>query len=119
MSFSRKEKIKLILALAFSVWFILASVFTADMTVFTAISDLKAPTEEIASVFSIVFGGAFHAAALLWCVGTFSSGLLAAFFARSLKSHENMKIRKAMKLLSVFDLCFLGVDILFMSVLLL
>ena len=119
MSVSRKEKIKLRLAFVFSVWFIFASVFTADMAVKTVISDLGTSTEGIASGFSIVFGGVFYAAALLWCVGAFSSGLLAAFFAHSLKSHENTKIGKTMNLLSAFDLCFLAVDILSMSILLL
>ena len=49
----------------------------------------------------------------------FRQGSLRRFFAYSLKSHENTKIGKTMNLLSAFDLCFLAVDILSMSILLL
>lgn len=77
------------------------------------------PRETVPSFFLMLFGGLLKTAMLVFGIGVLSTGALAAFFAHSLKSHANPKIRKPMKSVYISNLCFLALDILSIAILLL
>ena len=119
MSANPKEKLRLILACVFSVLFIAAAVFMATLAVEVLAFEKYVPPDGISAFAWFLSGIIYDLAAPLFGVGILSMGLLAVFFAHSLKSHENSKIRKTVKLLSALNICFLAVDVLSIAILLL
>ena len=119
MTANRKEKLKLILACVLSVFFIYLSVLTMGMAADFILLEEAVPYESIPALLLMLFNGLLKTAILVFGIGVLSTGALAAFFACSLKSHENPKIGKPMKCVYISDLCFLGLDILSIAILLL
>ena len=77
------------------------------------------PSEGMSAFFGILYGTLFHLTMPLFGMGILSVGLLTAFFAYSLRSHENRKIGKFMKTLCAFNACFIALDILSLTTVLL
>ena len=119
MTANQKEKLKLILACIFSVFFIYLSVLTMGMATDLILLENAVLYDSIPSFLLILFGGLLKMAVLVFGIGVLSTGALAAFFAHSLKLHQNPKIRKPMKSIYISNLCFLALDILSIAILLL
>lgn len=119
MSANPKEKLRFILTCVFSVLFIAAAVFMAMLAFEGLAFEKYVPPDGISAFAWFLSGVIYDLAVPLFGVGILSMGLLAVFFAHSLKSHENSKIRKTVKLLSVLNICFLAVDILSIAIVLL
>ena len=77
------------------------------------------PSEGMSAFFGVLYGTLVYITVPLFGMGILSVGLLAAFFAYSLRSHENRKIGIFMKTCCIFNACFIVLDILSLIIVLL
>ena len=108
---SRKEKIRFVLTCIFSTFFVLLSIFTVPALIEFVIFEITVPSDGISAFFLFLFGTLFYITVPLFGMGILSAGMLAAFFSHSLRLHENPKIGKVAKICYVSDVCFIALDV--------
>ena len=119
MNAGKKENLRFILACVFTCVFELFSFLMVNMASEAVVWGNVVPSDGISSFFGFLYGTLFYITVPLFGMGILSVGLLAIFFAHSLRSHENPKVVKIIKILCFFNGCFLALDILSLAIVLL